>query len=246
MSIRIRPYSGERDYKFYIDGLKVNGKRRRFHFRTKTEATQKLAELEAVRRRSGRDGLNISEKLRVEAVEAAKLLEPFPGETILQAVRAYVTNLSAIASSRSVRELVDDFLTTKGRLNLSWSHTTDLRNRLNKFRTDFGNHSIRTISSELVSDWLHTSEYAPRTVNNFRAVLHNVFSYAVRKGQLEKNPIANVEKIKVVGGPPAIFTPEELSSFCSTQLLLPCYLPWSSALSLDYAPRKFGGRNGAT
>jgi hypothetical protein len=32
--LRILPYKGDRDYQYYLDGLKVNGKRKRLFFKT--------------------------------------------------------------------------------------------------------------------------------------------------------------------------------------------------------------------
>jgi hypothetical protein len=38
-TLRILPYKGSRDYHYYLDGLKVNGKRKRLFFTTEAEAS---------------------------------------------------------------------------------------------------------------------------------------------------------------------------------------------------------------
>ena len=43
--LRIIPYKGNRAYKYYLDGYKVNGKRRRLFFKDEAAADGKLAEL---------------------------------------------------------------------------------------------------------------------------------------------------------------------------------------------------------
>jgi hypothetical protein len=43
--LRIIPYNGNRAYKYYLDGYKVNGKRKRLFFKDEATANRKLAEL---------------------------------------------------------------------------------------------------------------------------------------------------------------------------------------------------------
>jgi hypothetical protein len=43
-TLRIIPYTGERAYQYYIDGLKVNGKRQRLFFKDWSSADKKLSE----------------------------------------------------------------------------------------------------------------------------------------------------------------------------------------------------------
>ena len=57
--LRILPYSGERDYQYYLDGLKVNGKRRRLFFKTRKAADEELSRLARKQRREGEAGLNL-------------------------------------------------------------------------------------------------------------------------------------------------------------------------------------------
>ena len=68
--LRIVPYNGNRAYKYYLDGYKVNGKRKRLFFKDEAAANRKLTEL-AKQRKEGQDGLNIPLDLRMMAVKAA-------------------------------------------------------------------------------------------------------------------------------------------------------------------------------
>jgi len=45
--LRILPYKGNRDYQYYLDGLKVNGKRRRLFFTSEAEAKEELKKWDA-------------------------------------------------------------------------------------------------------------------------------------------------------------------------------------------------------
>lgn len=53
---RILPYKGDRDYQYYLDGLKVNGKRKRLFFKTEKEALEKLKKRGKQLRKGGKKG----------------------------------------------------------------------------------------------------------------------------------------------------------------------------------------------
>ena len=54
--LRIVPYNGDRDYQYYLDGLKVNGKRKRLFFKTEKEAAEELKKRKKQIRKEGEDG----------------------------------------------------------------------------------------------------------------------------------------------------------------------------------------------
>jgi hypothetical protein len=58
--LRILPYTGKRAYQYYIDGLKVNGKRQRLFFEDWDSANKKLKELTRKTRKEGEDALALS------------------------------------------------------------------------------------------------------------------------------------------------------------------------------------------
>jgi len=70
--LRIVPYNGDRRYKYYLDGYKVNGKRKRLFFRDEGAANRKLAELARQQKKEGQNGLDIPLDLRVLAAKAAQ------------------------------------------------------------------------------------------------------------------------------------------------------------------------------
>ena len=74
---RILPYEGNRDHHYYLDGLKVNGKRRRLFFTTEAEAKEELKKWDKRVRKEGEDALAMSQELRILAAKCARRLEPF-------------------------------------------------------------------------------------------------------------------------------------------------------------------------
>src|ERR1700741_174461 len=89
--LRIVPYNGNRAYKYYLDGYKVNGKQKRLFFKDEAAANRKLTEL-AKQRKERQDGLDIPLDLRVMAVKAAKRLAPF-NKSVLDAAEFYASHL---------------------------------------------------------------------------------------------------------------------------------------------------------
>jgi hypothetical protein len=112
--LRIIPYNGNRAYKYYLDGYKVNGKRKRLFFKDQGAAHRKLAELTRQQRKEGQDGLDIPLDLRVLAAKAARRLAPF-NKSVLDAAEFYASHLERESSSIHVSEAVEDYLNSKVR-----------------------------------------------------------------------------------------------------------------------------------
>jgi len=63
--LRLLSYTGKRAYQYYIDGVKVNGKRQRLFFKDWGSANKKLKELTRKTRQEGEDALALSHDFRV-------------------------------------------------------------------------------------------------------------------------------------------------------------------------------------
>jgi Phage integrase SAM-like domain len=214
-SCEYSPYKGNRGYQYYLDGLKVNGKRRRLFFTSEAEAKEELKKWDKRVRKEGQDALGISPELRVLAAKCAKRLEPFE-KSIWDATEFYIEHLERMRGSVPVTVLFADYLATKQRAKLSEKHLADIKQRLRRFVADFSDRAIKTITVREIEDWLHGLDLAPQTVNNFRAIIGAFFEYAVRREFVEKNPVTAVDKIKVVDAAPEIFTPEQLARLLNT------------------------------
>jgi hypothetical protein len=92
-TLRILPYTGERAYQYYIDGLKVNGKRQRLFFKDWSSADKKLRDLTKKTRKEGEDALAVSHDFRVLAAKCSERLKLF-GKTMWDATEFYLEHLS--------------------------------------------------------------------------------------------------------------------------------------------------------
>lgn len=97
----------------------------------------------------------------------------------------------------------------KGR---SAKYVKDLRNRLRRFQEAFGDQNAATITTREIDQWISGLGLGPQSQNNYRTILCSLFSYALSRGYVQSHPVMAIEKAKVVGDAPGIFTPDELSS----------------------------------
>jgi hypothetical protein len=218
--LRIIPYNGNRAYKYYLDGYKVNGKRKRLFFKDQGAARRNLAELTRQQRKEGQDGLNITLDLRVLAAKAARRLAPF-NKSVLDAAEFYASHLERESSWIQVSEAVEDYLNSKVRAGFSKRHLRDIRGRIGRFSKSFGVRLIRTVTVREVEDWLHDLSLGPQSVVNYRAVVHAFFAHCVKRRLVETNPIGAIDKVKLVDKAPEILTPEQLFGLLSAA---PCDL----------------------
>src|SRR5258708_23953969 len=143
--------------KYVIEGVRVNGRRKRLFFRTEAKAEKELARLKIKQRKEGQNALSLSDSLRIMALECAEKLKPF-GKSIEDATKYYMKFLRDAERSFSVSALADEYLATQDRLKRSQTHISDLRQRLGRFNEDFGERPLRTIATNELEKWLQPLE----------------------------------------------------------------------------------------
>jgi hypothetical protein len=205
-------YKHSRTSRWVIEGYRENGKRKRLFFKTRTAAEQELIRIKTKQRREGEAALGISDSLRIMAQEVAKELEPF-GKTIRDAGAFYLKYLREAEKSITVSALVDEFLSTRKRLKHSHLHQRDLKGRLERFCETFGKYPVRTITPGEIERWIHDLKLSPVSLNNFRGRIASLFSYGVKRGYLERNPVSAIDRVKIVDAPPRSSPPPNFSSF---------------------------------
>jgi integrase len=215
MRLRIVPLNWHPRYRFSIGGLKVNGKRRRLFFETEREAREELRRLNIKTERHGQAGLDISDTLRVMAVDCERQLKPF-GKTIAEATTFFVKHLAA-SESPSIDVLIERYIASQERKGLSARYLYDIRRQLTRLGADFGSRPCRTVSTADLEQWLfdlHNAKHsAPKTIISWRIILHGFFGWALGQKFLDSNPVDHVPVPKLVRGAPEIWKPEELDRF---------------------------------
>ena len=112
----------------------------------------------------------------------------------------------------SVSQAIDARFDAADRRKLSPRHQDDLKSRLERFRLDFGEKQIADITLREVEVWLNRLDVAPGTWTNYARVVGSIFTLAVKRGFLPSNPIAGLERPKIVRKAPSILTPSQLAN----------------------------------
>lgn len=199
-----------------VDCGMINGKRQRFFFKTKQEAETKAEQLRIAKKNVGVAAFNIPEKLRVDAIEAAKLLQPY-GHSLLDAVKFYLPHLEAQKRTVAWNRFVEEFLAVKTADGASGRYLQDLTNKLHCFARTFGDRDVSSISGNEVDDWLRTLKtnagkpVSALTRNNFRRVLVVAFNHAKFRRYCLDNPVLGTGKAKEIERPVGILTVDEAS-----------------------------------
>jgi hypothetical protein len=188
------------------------GKRHRLRrtFASAEEAATfaKLRKIERVNH--GTAGVNMSDKLRGEAIEAERLLSPYK-VSILDVVRDYIRRHEAITRSETATNAFVSFMSSKASDGLRPRYLRDLRIRVGRFAECFKDRKLADIESAEIDSYLRALEVAPLTRNTVAMRLSVFFEYCRTRGWVEVNPLTKLSKAKVQSDSPGILTPEEVA-----------------------------------
>lgn len=131
--------------------------------------------------------------------------------SIVEAARHFAAVRGGEIKPISVRALVDDLIRTRQANHASKRHLDDLRSRLERFAKSF-QCNVHLVRSDQVQDFLSSLNLRPRTINNFRIAISNLFSHARLRGHVPKDfkPLDGVPWAKECDQEVGIYTPEQL------------------------------------
>jgi integrase len=158
----------------------------------------------------GTAALSISERLRSDAIEAQRLLEPH-NVSLLEAVKSFVANLEALKKSREVPAAVDDYISGAETDGRSARYIGDLRHRLGRFSRDFANRSLASVTTTDLENWLRSLGIAAISRNSYRRRLASLFSYSADRGWCSNNPASKVTIARERETPIGILSPDDFS-----------------------------------
>jgi integrase len=208
---KVSEYPGSKTSKYVVEGLRIGGKRVRRFFPTRREASVFLRHTLAQLRKEGEAGLSMSPELRAEAARTAEKLLPY-GKTLTDAVTFYLRHLESVHRTATVAELVEKYIASKAALGRSPLHLADLKTRLRRFSGALGSFNMATVTIQDVEGWLDGIQLSPQSVNHHRDKVSSLFEYAVARGYATENPVAKIEKRKVLRTPPSVLAPDQLRS----------------------------------
>jgi integrase len=189
----------------------VNGKRPRFTYDTKGEAETKAEQLRIERENDGNAIFTLSARNQSDAGRALAILAPF-SVSLSTAAEFYKTHAGLIQTKKTVSQVADELLVAKAQDNLSARHRKNLRLQLREgFAADerFASRAIYEITTAELETWLRELDVSPTTRNNYRTSLGVLFSFALRRGYVLKNPAVLAQRAKIKAEKPAILTVAE-------------------------------------
>jgi integrase len=194
-----------------VDCGMVDRKRPRFTYDTKGEAETKAQQLRIERENDGNAIFIVSAHDQTDAARALSILAPF-NVSLSAAAEFYKTHAGLIQTKKTADQVAAELLEAKAQDHLSARHRKNLRLQLKEgFAADerFASRPICEITTRELEAWLRELDVSPTTRNNYRAALGVLFSFALRRGYVLKNPVTLAERAKVKAEKPAILTVAE-------------------------------------
>ncbi len=208
--LAVQPYRHHPKYRFVLD-LRAFGKGRKF-FKTRSDADAEARRQKTLLEIHSREAVGLSQRELSDFITGRKKLAEY-GDTISEAVKFRVDYFERIRRSGvTVAQLAEEVLAAKQRDGRAPMYLADLRKRLARFRADFGNRPIASITIEELDNWLRDLPLSPKSRANFRANIGVLFSYASNRRIIDFNPIVHTAKPKLPDNPPEIFTVDELNA----------------------------------
>jgi integrase len=188
--------------------------RKRTFFKTKKEADafrlKKIAEYERI----GNDAKFLSDNKLRKLIEAEKILDPYDVD-IVQAAKFYVKHVELTNRSITFKEAVPEFLEYKEKAGLSKIYIKPLKYRFDRILKSFSKRLLVDITGRELSNWISRLSLSPVSKNNYRLNLSAFYSWSVKMGYCEENPIAAVARVKNRNDSIEIFTVSEMNKMIS-------------------------------
>jgi len=209
-TLRVLEYRHSKTHPWYLD-LRPFNRGRKF-FKTKAEADADRLRQITTLARHGREAVGLPPGELSAIIHARKELAKH-GKTIDDAAAFYLDYLERIRRcSVTVSQLAAEVLDAKRKDGMSTTYIDDLKKRLARFCSDFGERKIAGITVEELDNWLRALPGSPKSRANYRANVGVLFSYAERRRMIDSNPILHTARPKLPDNPPEIFSVDELAA----------------------------------
>lgn len=190
---------------YELDAGVVEGRRRRFFFRTKKDAEKKLAGMEMDRKAVGETWAELPSRDRAETVRVLTEMQA-AGVTLAGVWQAYQTGQAGKAVvSRAVGDVIKELLAAKRQAKRRESYLVNLQVHLDDFATGREGIAIASVGLREVESYLAGAKSAGSRMTRLNR-LSTLLSFAVRRGYITANPCKLVEKVATEWRAPDILT----------------------------------------
>lgn len=190
-------------------GKKVTGSRklRRF-FSTYKEAKDFIEASYEAKVVQGHEAFSILPKLRVEALECAKRLEPH-GVSLTAAVDYYLRNAIPKAGVHTFEEVTAEFLVSRRAMNCKPKTMVQYESYVEVLNKEFGSVKVNELKRQDIEDWLAESEWSSRTRKNYLVTITTILNFALSREYCVTNAAALIDRPILDDKPPGILTPDQ-------------------------------------
>jgi integrase len=229
-TFKAKPYSNSGTHPWVVDLRAIRKGRKFFKFRAEAEAEARRQNI--LQRRHGEQAVGLSNRELSEIIGLRHDLAEYRNPagkpyTLTEAVQFLTQYLERERRCKvTVAEISRELQQAKKRDGMSAAYRRDLRIRLARFCADFGGRLVATVTTLEIDDWLGNLSLGPQSRINFRSVIGVLFSYAMKRGMIDANPVSRISKPKRPSNPPEIFKVDELRALLdAAQSTAPDMLP---------------------
>ena len=177
----------------------LNGQRIREAFGTRDEAETRAAQIRQMVDNEGTAAFSLPVDIRVEAAKCAEKLKPY-GATLDEAVSHYVEHVLKYRTAPTVNTVIAEIVKVKQTNGRRQNTIENFRVRAKRFAETFGERRLSTITPEEIRAWLNDKlahrgrELGPVSRINYLVAVGNLFSFGVRRGYCDRNPVKLVDR----------------------------------------------------
>ena len=150
---------------------------------------------------------DLTDTQRMDVISAYEKLNGIGSLT--QAVDFYLLHTSPPGGSRTVREVLAEYLESKTRANRRKNTILDVKTRVGRFSQDQGDSHIHELTTSDLENWLNKYDYRQISRLNYRTALVGFFNFAMKRGYTQSNPAEGIERPIVDEKTPEILTVKE-------------------------------------
>jgi integrase len=186
-------------------------KRVRYFYKSSQEAQTKAEQLRIARKNEGLSAISLPTIDRVDYEQAQQILSPL-GASLTQAADFYRKHFEMIKQKVSAGDVVAELLAIKEQDGRAERYLRDLRVRLNRFAESesFKARPVHEIDAHEIDDWLRSLSGGSVNRKNYQRLLSVLFSFALKRKYVLKNPLKDVEIPTVKPTKPGILTVAEV------------------------------------
>ncbi len=204
----------------------VNGKESVKVFGTPEEAEEHVKVIIMERKRHGRAAAVNSDEVSALAVWREFVSKEHTAGRDVPALRdvlkTAIERLREGSKTPALGALRDQFLDAREREKVSPRHLSALKNRLKRFVSYFDKEepagSVTTEGVEKAMATMRLGGLSPQSVKGTREAAHGLFSWAMKRKLVTKNPVADADAPKVIQGEVGTITSSQLKGLLHTAL----------------------------